>query len=148
LNEECEEYKKINNWNMIRYGKTSKGRQRYQCKTCKKVFVETKETMFYRIRREKDEVIECMQMLGDRNSLAAIHRIKGVKEETVLKWLERARDHLERFESHIMKGLKLTRVQIDALWTFVGHKGEKGGRMKKKKKGHFGVEQVSILILA
>jgi len=46
--------------------------------------------MFYQCRHSEEEIVECMQMLGDRTSLAAIHRIKGVKEETVCTWLERA----------------------------------------------------------
>jgi len=37
-------------------------------------------------------------MLGDRNSLASIHRIKGIKEETVAKWLEKAAAHIKQFE--------------------------------------------------
>jgi transposase-like protein len=142
MNEGCEEYERINRGNIIRYGKTSNGAQRYQCKTCKKAFNENKGTIFYRTRRTKDELIECMQLLGDRNSLAAIRRVTGIKEETVLRWLERVEDHLEQFEEHLIKEYKLTRVQIDALWTFVGHKGEKGGDPKKLHEELFGAERV------
>jgi hypothetical protein len=81
-----------------------------------------------------------MQLIGERNSLAAIHRIKGIKEEAIMKWLERAEDHVEQFEEYLIKEYQLTRVQIDALWTFVGHKGEKGGSQKKMQKEPFGVE--------
>jgi len=139
LNEECEDYNKKDCGNIVKYGKTGKGSQRYQCKTCKKVFTENKGTMFYRTRHTRDEIIECMQLVGDRNSLAAIHRIKGIKEETVTKWLERAADHVEQFEEYLIREYKITRVQIDALWTFVGHKGEKGGIQKKTHMEHFGV---------
>ncbi len=79
-------------------------------------------------------------MLGDRNSLAALHRVKGVKEETVGQWVERAAAHVEQFEEHIVKSHKLSRVQVDALWTYVGHKGEKGGGRKKSNEGRFGAE--------
>src|SRR5882762_5667353 len=90
LNEACKDYNKVNYGNVIKSGKTDKGVQRYICKTCKKSFTETKGTIFYRCRHTEDEIVECMSMLGDRNSLAAIHRIKGIKEETVMKWLEKA----------------------------------------------------------
>lgn len=80
-------------------------------------------------------------MVGDRNSLAAIHRIKGVKEETVGEWVERAAAHVEQFEEHLVRTHKLNRVQLDALWTYVGHKGEKGVERKKRKEERFGVEQ-------
>ena len=140
-NEQCEDYQKVNHGNMIKYGKTDSDVQRYRCKTCKKAFVDTKGTMFYRLRHTQEEVTECMAMLGERNSLAAIHRTKGIKEETVGNWLEKAASHVEQFEEGIVIKHKLSRVQADALWTFIEHKGEKGGGQKKRKEAPFGVEQ-------
>lgn len=141
LNEQCEDYQKVGHGNMMKYGKTDTGVQRYRCKTCGKSFTETKGTMFYRLRHSEEEVVECMAMVGDRSSLAAIHRIKGIKEETVINWLDRAASHVEQFEEGIVRKHKLSRVQLDALWTFVGHKGEKGGDQKKKKKAPSGAER-------
>ena len=140
LNEACEDYNKIHHGNVIKSGKTDKGIQRYLCKTCKKSFTETKGTMFYRFRHTEDEIVDCMSMLGDRNSLAAIHRIKGIKEETVMKWLEKASAHVEQFK-RIVRKKKLSRVQLDALWTYVGHKGEKRVDLKKMQEELFGVEK-------
>jgi hypothetical protein len=42
--------------------------------------------MFYRLRHSEEEVFECMELAGERMSLAAIHRTKGIKEETVDSW--------------------------------------------------------------
>ena len=142
LNEACKDYQKVNHGNMMKYGKTDKGVQRHFCKTCKKSFTETKGTMFYRCRHTEEEIAECMSMLGDRNSLAAIHRMKGIKEESVAKWLEKAADHIKQFE-HIIRKKKLSRVQLDALWTYVWHKGEKGGNLKNLQEELFGVEKPS-----
>jgi hypothetical protein len=64
-------------------------------------------------------------MLAERNSLAAIHRIKGIKEETVMDWLLEAANHVEEIEAILLTNYHLTRVQLDAMWTYVGHKGEK-----------------------
>lgn len=141
LNEECKDYNKINSGNVIKSGKTDKGVQRYICKTCKKSFTQTKGTIFYRCRHTEDEIVECISMLGDRNSLAAIHRIKGIKEETVMKWLNKASAHAEQFKRLVRKK-KLSRVQLDALWTYVGHKGEKGASLKKMQEELFGVEKL------
>jgi transposase-like protein len=140
LNEACEDYQKVYHGNMMKHGKTDKGVQRYLCKTCKKSFTETKGTMFYRCRHTEEEIAECISLLGDRNSLAAIHRIKGIKEETVVKWLEKACVHVKQFERLVRKK-KLSRVQIDALWTYVWHKGGKGGELRKIQEGLFGVER-------
>ena len=52
-NEVCPDYGKLQSdqqHNIKRFGKTKAGRQRYQCKTCKKTFTETKGTIFYRRR--------------------------------------------------------------------------------------------------
>jgi len=126
-NEACKDYQKIFPENVVKYGQTEKGVQRYRCKTCKKTFTATKGTMFYRLRHSEEEVVECMAMVGDRNSLAAIHRIKGIKEETVTSWLEKAESQVKQIEEHFIIPHKLSRIQADALWSFVGHKGEKGG---------------------
>jgi transposase-like protein len=127
LNEACKDYKKVMPDNVIKYGQTEKGVQRYRCKTCKKTFTRTKGTMLYRLRHSEEEVVECMAMVGDRNSLAAIHRIKGIKEETVGSWLEKAESQVTQVEEYLVVPHKLIRIQADALWSFVGHKGEKGG---------------------
>jgi hypothetical protein len=66
-------------------------------------------------------------MLAERDSLAAIHRIKGIKEETIVDWLCIAADHVEEIEDLLLTNNPLTRVQLDAMWTYVGHKGEKAG---------------------
>jgi hypothetical protein len=42
---------------------------------------------------------------------------------------------VEQVEEHLVGPKKLSRVQLDALWTYVGHKGEKGGSQKKKHAG-------------
>jgi hypothetical protein len=68
---------------------------------------------------------------AERNSLAAIHRLKGIKEETVMDWLRTAADHVERIEALLLANFQLTRAQLDALWTYVGHKGEKGGERSR-----------------
>src|SRR5260370_853314 len=72
------------------------------------------------------------------NSLAAIHRIKGIKEETIMKWLEKASTHVKQFE-RLVREKKLSCVQLDALWTYVWHKGEKGANLKKIQEELFGL---------
>lgn len=140
MNEACGDYKQVGLKNIVKCGKTEKGVQRYRCKTCKKGFTQTKGTMFYRCRHTEEEIVECMAMVGDRSSLAAIHRIKGIKEETICRWLKLAQSHIEQIEEYMVENHQLGAVQIDALWTYVGHKGEKGGELKKPKEEHFGEE--------
>jgi len=77
-------------------------------------------------------------MLAERNSLAAIHRVKGIKEETVVDWLRRAAAHVEEVEALLLANHHLTRVQLDAMWTYVGHKGEKAAIPRRPIEVHSG----------
>src|SRR5437763_13199766 len=131
-NRDCPEYAQVGHSNMRKYGQTAKGVQRYQCKICKKTSAQTKGTVFYGCHHSQQTILECLAMLADRNSLAAIHRIKGVKEETVCEWLQRAAQHVEEIEALLLVNYPVSRAQLDALWTYVGHKGEKGGTASKR----------------
>ena len=59
-NKVCTDYGKLqgeHQHNIIRFGKTKAGRQRFKCKTCNSTFTETKDTIFYRRRTPEDEII-------------------------------------------------------------------------------------------
>lgn len=130
-NEKCSNYGRVNAGNLRKFGFTRKGRQRWQCATCKKVVTETKGTVFHGKQYDERTIIECFAMLAERNSLAAIHRIKGIKEETVSAWLVEAAPQMERIEQLLLRDHKMSRAQLDALRTYVGHKGEKKDFRKK-----------------
>ena len=131
-NPHCSHYGKVNLGNIRKFGRTPAGIQRYQCNVCRQTFVETIGTVFYNRHRSQETIIECLALLVERNSLAAIHRVKGVKEETVMDWLRTAADHVERIEALLLANYQLTRAQLDALWAYVGNKGEKGGMPKAR----------------
>jgi transposase-like protein len=137
-NPRCSSYSKVNAGNIRKFGRTSAGIQRYQCKFCRQTFVETIGTVFYNRHRAQETIIECLALLAERNSLAAIHRVKGVKEETVLDWLHTAADQVERIEALLLANYQLTRAQLDAMWAYVGNKGEKGGMPKGRSGAPFG----------
>ena len=141
-NPECPEYAQVGHHNLRKFGQTAKGVQRYQCKTCKKTYAETKGTVFHGCHHSQQTILDCLAMLADRNSLAAIHRIKGVKEETVCEWLQRAAGHVEEIEAVLLANYPVTRAQLDALWTYVGHKGEKGGTAKRRPEALFGAARL------
>ena len=131
-NTSCRDDGKVNLGNNRRFGRTEAGTQRYQCRTCHSTFVETIGTVFYGRHHTQETIIECLALLAERNSLAAIHRVKGVKEETVLAWLRLAAQHVERIEALLLANYRLSRAQLDAMWTYVGHKGEKGGARSRR----------------
>ena len=132
-NPQCPDYGKVKPGNIRRFGRTQAGTQRFQCKTCKHTFVETIGTVFYGRHHAQQTIVECLALVAERNSLAAIHRVKGVKEETVLAWLRIAASHVERIEALLLANYRLNRAQLDAMWTYVGNKGEKGDTKKPRR---------------
>src|SRR5215468_6017090 len=130
-NKKCADYGRVDAGNLRKFGFTRKGRQRWQCTTCKKLVAETKGTVFHGKKPYEQTIIECFAMLAERNSLAAIHRIKGIKEETISAWLVEAAPQMEQIERLLLRDHKMSRAQLDALWTYVGHKGEKKDFQKK-----------------
>ncbi len=129
-NPDCRAYAQLKLGNIRKFGRTPAGVQHYQCRLCGHTFVETIGTVFYARRRLQETILDCLAMLAERNSLAAIHRVKGVKEETVLAWLQIAAAHVEQIEALLLANYSFTRAQLDALWTYVGNKGEKGAILK------------------
>jgi transposase-like protein len=138
-NASCSAYGQLDLGNIHKVGRTPAGVQRYQCRICRGTFVETIGTVFYGRRRPQETIIECLAMLAERNSLAAIHRVKGVKEETVMAWLHIAAASVEQIEALLVANYKLTRAQLDAMWSYVGNKGEKGAMPKPTSRAHSGV---------
>ena len=130
-NYECPDYGVVGAGNLRRYGKTPAGVQRLQCKRCRKVFAATFGTPFYGVRNP-ERMLLVLSLLADRMSLRGIQRVTGVKPDTTLGYVERAAAHVETIEALLQRSHKVTRVQLDALWAFVGHKGEKGGAPKRK----------------
>ena len=118
--------------NIKKFGKR-KGKQRYQCKTCCQTFFETKGTIFYRRRVPEDEILETLALLAEGVRISSLSRAKGHKEDAILDWLRDAARHAEQVEEILLAHYRVTRGQLDALWSYVGNKGEKGGTPKPPK---------------
>jgi transposase-like protein len=126
--ETCSDYGKRQSdpqHNIIKYGKTKAGRQRYKCKTCGATFTETKGTIFYRRRASEGEIIDTLALIAEGNRISSLVRAKGHKEDTIIDWIRRAGQHAEAIEEVLLSEYQLTRGQIDGLWAYVGNKGEK-----------------------
>ena len=124
--------------NIIKFGQTKAGRQRYKCKTCVQTFTETKGTMFYRRRTPDEEIIETLAFIAEGNRVSSLTRVKGHKEDTILDWLEEAAEHAEAIEAELLAKYRLQRGQLDGLWAYVGHKGAKKSIQRPRKKGSSG----------
>ena len=134
-NEACPDYRKLQDGqqqNIKKIGKTPKGVQRYQCKTCSQTFTETTGTIFYRKRTPEHEILETLALLAEGSRISSLSRAKGHKEDTILAWLREAAQHVEQLEEVLLADFRVKRGQLDALWSYVGHKGEKKAMPKPK----------------
>jgi transposase-like protein len=121
-NEDCPDYGETEHGNIIRYGKTGEGRQRFQCKTCKCTFNERKGTLFYNRKTDEKDILECLALLAEGVRISSIHRAKGIKEDTILSFLREAALHAEQIEAILLDDYQISRVEIDGLWSYVGRK--------------------------
>jgi len=140
-NKECPDYGQRNIDNIIGFGHSPNGTQRYQCKTCKATFTETKGTIFYGRHTPGKDILEALAMLAERMSIAAVARVKGVKEDTVSSWLREAANHVEEIEEVLLKDYHVDKAQMDSLWTYVGNKGKKGAMKSTRIEVASGVER-------
>lgn len=128
-NEACPDYGRLQidqgQLNIRKFGKTRSGVQRYQCKTCRATFTATTGTIFFGKRTPEHEILETLALLAEGNRISSLSRAKGFKEDTILAWLREAAQHADQIEAVLMAEFKVKRGQLDALWAYVGHKGEK-----------------------
>ena len=128
-NEACRDYGKLQDGqkqtNIKKSGKTKKGVQRYECKTCHRTFTATTGTLFFRKRTPEHEILETLALLAEGSRISSLSRAKGFKEDTILAWLREAARHAQAVEEVLTAEFKVKRAQLDALWSYVGNKGEK-----------------------
>ena len=127
-NEDCDGYGKLqsaNQTNIIKFGTTKAGRQRYRCKICAKTFVETKGTLFYRRRTAEEEIVATLTLVAEDSRISSLARAQGHKEDTIIDWIRCAGQHAAEVEELLLAEYHIARGQLDGLWAYVGNKGEK-----------------------
>jgi transposase-like protein len=133
-NAACPDYGKLqgkDQHNIIKFGLTQNGTQRFRCKTCGRTFTATYGTLFYRRRTPVEEILETLAFLAEGVRPSALARVKGHKVDTILAWVREAAAHAEVIEDILMANYHLTQAQMDALWSYVFHKGEKKPSRKR-----------------
>src|SRR5437763_183161 len=106
---------------VVRNG-SHRGRQRYQCRTCKTYFGETQGTPMYALKTPASEVAQALLIVMRRGSLRAAEEITGHKYETISVWLKRAAAHAAALTQVLADDLHLSQVEIDEFWSFVQKK--------------------------
>jgi IS1 family transposase len=102
---------------------TESGKRRiFRCRHCETTFSETQDTVFFDLRTSEEKVMMALKMLLVRVDLAGISFVLGVHEETVLAWLVRAAAKAHEINTHLLRNLPVTQVQLDEMWNFIARK--------------------------
>ncbi len=137
----CRDSGELQKGNIIKFGKTKAGRQRYRCHSCDGTFTETKGTIFYRKRTSDREIMESLALIAEGSRVSSVARVKGHKEDTIVEWLRDAAQHAEAIEAELLKEYRIERGQLDAMWSYVGNKGEKRAIRRQQKAVSSGVRR-------
>ena len=124
-NKDCGQYGQAGKENIIGNGtyKTKSGRiRKYICKSCGLVFNDRTNTAFFDLRTKDEKVLIALKMIIKGMSLRSVAEILNVKLDTVRGWLARAAEHSEEVNKVLLKDLKVSKVELDELWTFVKKK--------------------------
>ncbi len=83
-NKECRHYARVDEGNIIKFGRSKRGVQRYRCKSCKSTFAATRGTLFYRKRTAVKDILETtLALLAEGVRISSLSRAKGFKEDTI-----------------------------------------------------------------
>jgi transposase-like protein len=129
------DYGRVNAGNLRKFGFTRKGRQRWQCATCDRVFAETRGTVFQGKRHDEQTILKCLAMLAEGNSLAAIDRIKWIKEGMAPAWLVEGAAHSAQIEERLTRDYKLSRAQTRRPVNLRRSQGRKRRRSEEPDRG-------------
>ena len=137
----CPDFGQTNHDNVIKFGKTRQGKQRFRCKSCRRTFNENYGTILYGKRTEEKDILETLALLAEGVRISSLHRAKGFKEDTILKWLRQAAEHAEDLEEQLLKDYRIERGQLDALWSYVKNKGQKNTTKKPTRPASSGAQR-------
>ena len=137
VNKDCKNYSKIGAGSIVSNGTycTQSGRvHKYICRECGRVFCERQSTAFYDIRSPEDKVILSLTLILQGLSLRAVSNVLGVKLDTVRFWLTRSANHAEQVNEALIKEIKVNRVELDELWSFVRKKNFRAWQKARKQR--------------
>jgi IS1 family transposase len=121
-NPACARFKLMNRGHVsaISTSLTASGKRRIVCgRDCRTSFSETRDTVFFDLCTPEAQVSMALKMLLVRVDLAGISCVLGVTEATVLAWRRRAALKAQEINTHLLRALPVTPVQLDAMWNVV-----------------------------
>jgi IS1 family transposase len=104
-----------------RFGKR-KGRQRYQCCRCRKLFIEPRNKTLDGMNLPVEKAEAVLRLLLEGNSVSSVERFTEVHHTTILKLLILAGGKAGRIMGDKIRNVPVTDVQADEIWSYIGKK--------------------------
>jgi len=93
--------------------------RRFRCRQCVKSFCSRVGTIFYDLRTPEEKVLLALKLLVKGMPLRGIGEVLEVKLDTVRHWLQLAAAQSEKVDALLLRELRVSQIELDALWTFV-----------------------------
>jgi transposase-like protein len=140
-NRKCEKYGETGCGNIAANGtyQTKSGTVRkYICRECGKNFNDRTGTAIFDLRTNDETIMRALKLAVSGMSIRAISRDLRVNQETIRRWLERAADHSEDVETVLMRKTKVSKVELDEMWTYIQKKDYRGWTASRTTEHGFG----------
>ncbi len=141
--------------NCKKAGTHRNGLQRFKCTQCKRTFTEEHTRPLDEMRLPLEKALLCLQLLVEGVSIRSTERITGVEKKTILSLLVLAGERCERLMEKKLRNVKVSDIQADEIWAYVGMKEKTKNRKGKGDDDQLGdaytfvaFERDSKLILA
>jgi len=94
--------------------------------------------MFYDLRTSEDKVVLALRLIIKGMSQRSTAEVLEVCPKSISTWISRASDQSEAVTATQLKDLKVSKVEMDELWTFVGKKESRKMKNTKTREHGFG----------
>src|SRR3989344_378120 len=118
-NPDCSFFRKETGKDITKQGKNYANHQRFLCKHCNVVFVETKGTPLYQKKLSERKIKAICKELVEKKGIRAVERTLNVHRDTIGNLLKDLAEHALSMTNYMVHDLKLSAYEVDELWTFV-----------------------------
>ena len=118
-NPNCIFFRKETGKDITKQGKNYAGHQRFLCKHCNVVFVETKGTPLYQKKLSEKKIKAICKELVEKKGIRAVERTLHVHRDTVGNLLKGLAEHALSMTNYMVHDLGLSTYEVDEIWTFV-----------------------------
>ena len=108
--------------NIVKYGKSPKGKQKYYNKEEGRFFTENPEKRYTQTTK-----IQAVTLYTDGMGIRAIARFLGTSHVSVQNWIKNAAHSLPKPESEQPKPTDIQWVQLDEMWHYLKKKQKNSG---------------------